>query len=89
VGSLEADMRREDILSRIVAEEELHRPNQVVVVVPNLEEVEVHSVLLEDRKLEDMLGGSHNQDLEEVVRSRQDMPLGRSEQSLNCSSASC
>ena len=80
-----------DILPRIVKEEEeLHQSNQAVVVESNLEEVEVHSVLLEDRMLEDTLEGSHNQDLEEVeVRSRQDMLFERNEQSLHCFSASC
>ena len=79
-----------DILPRIVKEEEeLHQSNQAVVVESNLEEVEVHSVLLEDRMLEDTLEGSHNQDLEVVVeRSRQDMLVGHSEQILSCSSAS-
>jgi len=80
-----------DMLSRIVGEEELRQSSQVVVVVSSLEEAEVHSVLLEDKKLEDTLKGSHSQDLEEevVVRSRQDTRSGHSEQNLNCSSASC
>jgi len=60
-------MVRADILSCIVREGELHQSNQAVVVESNLEEAEVHSVLLEDRKLEGTLKGSRNQDLEGVV----------------------
>jgi hypothetical protein len=78
-----------DMLTRIVEVVELLQSSLEEVVEPSLEEEEVHSFLLVDRKLEDTLEGSHNQDQVEEVRSRQDMLLGRSAQSQHYFSAFC